>query len=140
MEKFEFIEHTADIGVRVYGKTLEDLFVNSATALFNIFVDYKPKERITREIVLEAQTLEDLLVNWLNELISGFFADKFLPSKFCISISSESSPKALNAVLTGERFNPYRKEINVEVKAATYHGLKIVPCSGGYAVEIIFDV
>ncbi|MBU0896652.1 MAG: archease, partial [Candidatus Omnitrophica bacterium] len=70
MENFEFIEHTADIGVRVYGKSLEDLFQNCAQTLFSLLIDHKPAEKIEERIILEAETQEELLVTWLNELIS----------------------------------------------------------------------
>lgn len=139
MRKFEFIEHTADIGVRVYGKTLDDLFANAAGALFTILVETKPRSDFSRNIILEGETFEDLLVNWLNELISAFFAEKFLPCRYDLSVTQEHDRKVLKARLTGQEFDPYDNKINREIKAATYHNLKI-EYEKFYKAEIIFDV
>ena len=140
MKNYEFIEHTADVGIRVYGKDLKSLFKNVAVALFSLIVEFshqpdKDQERIVR---LEAETYEDLLINWLNELISVFFTYKFLPKSYNINIS-EGLPR-LEARLTGAIYDPYSKPINMEIKAATYHNLKIERDSQGFRAEIIFDV
>ncbi|UCG35544.1 MAG: archease [Candidatus Omnitrophota bacterium] len=140
MEDFEFIEHTADFGIRVYGKTLPELFVNSAQALFSIILDYKPQAEIQKTIELEEENLEDLFVDWMNELISQFFADKFLPAQYSVSIESKPELNILKADITGEGFNPYERKINKEIKAATYHNLKVEKTKEGYAAEVIFDV
>jgi SHS2 domain-containing protein len=140
MKRFELIEHTADVGVRVYGKNLEELFINAALALFSLLIgNLKPGEKV-KSISLEGQTLEDLVVGWLNELISLFFADKFLPFNFEVKIEAGNQPKKLEAKLVGIDFDPYSSKINMEIKAATYHNLKIEKNRKGYRVEIIFDV
>ncbi|MEI8349803.1 MAG: archease [Candidatus Omnitrophota bacterium] len=141
MKKYELLEHTADVRVRVHGKTLELLFKHAAIALFDLLVNYKPKRKKTREISLEAETLEELFVNWLNELISIFYAYKFLPSDYNIIIVDAEHRKTMHASVKGEFFNPYdNKKINQEIKAATYHNLKIEKDKKGYRAEIIFDV
>jgi len=140
MKEYEFIEHTADIGIRVYGKSLEDLFKNAANALFDIILDYPSKQLKQKQITLGADTVEDLFVIWLNELISCFFADKFLPADYSIKIEDSSQRKQLRASLCGQDFDPYENKINTEVKAATYHNVKIEKSEKGYKVEVIFDV
>ena len=140
MKKFEFIEHTADVCVRVFGNSSEDLFVNSALALFSLLVDVAPQPKISKEIILEAESLEDLLVEWLNELISGFFADKFLPAEYELFLKEGVASKVLKAKVKGQDFDPYANKINMEIKAATYHNLKIKQCDTGCKTEIIFDV
>jgi len=140
MSDFEFIEHTADIGLRVYGKTREDLFKNAAFALSKLLVDKELAGDKRISVQLEAESFEDLLINWLNELISNFFAHKFLGSEFCLSLKNEDDKKSLQAEVLGSKFDPYKNKINREVKAATYHNLKIVKTNGGFSAEIIFDV
>jgi SHS2 domain-containing protein len=140
MKNYEIIEHTADIRVRIYGKTIKGLFKNAALALFHLIVDYKPKSKKETEIKLEAQSYEELLINWLNELISAFYAYKFLPANLKISIKENKDYFSLDAKIKGEDFNPYEnKIIKAEVKAATYHNLKIEK-NNGFSAEIIFDV
>ncbi len=140
MVKFEFFDHTADIGVRIYGENLENLFRNSALALFSLLVDCKPKETSEEKIILEAETLEELLVTWLNELLSLFWAYNFLPLTYSISIIEKQDSKILNAQIKGNNCGLSKNKIKTEVKAATYHDLKIKHSEKGYAAEIIFDV
>lgn len=140
MKSYEFLDHTADVGVRIYAGTLKDLFKTAAEVLFNLLVENRPKSTKEKEVYLESETFEDLLVNWLNELISIFFADKFLPAAYSIQIEDIGNKKLLKGFLTGESFDPYENKIKQEIKAATYHNLKIEKTKEGYKAEIIFDV
>ena len=105
MEKFEFIEHTADLGLRVTGETSEDLFKNYAVILFKLLTDYQPKEIINKKITLQAQSLAELLVDWLNELLSLLSADGFLSKEYQLKISDDKGGKILNAEVKGEEIN-----------------------------------
>ena len=140
MKEFEFIEHTADIGVRVFGATKEELFSNAASALFSLITDYHPKPLKEKKIRLAADNLEDLFVAWLSELISQLFADRFLSSSYDISFEEGGGEISLNGVILGEPFDPFERKIKTEIKAATYHNLKIEKTEEGYATEVIFDV
>lgn len=140
MEKFEFIEHTADLGLRVYGTTLEDLFKNYATILFNLLTDHRPKNIITKKITLQAQTLTELLADWLNELLSLFFADKFLPQEYRLKITDDKGGKILQAEVLGEHLEWKVIKLKREIKAATYHNLKLEERNQGYLAEVVFDV
>ena len=140
MEQFEFIEHTADLGLRVTGKTPEDLFKNYAAALFNILTDYQPKKIISKKITLQAQCLAELLVDWLNELLSAFLADSFLPGEYSLAIGDDKGGKTLHAKIEGERFDFENNQLKREIKAATYHDLKVEENDRGYIAEVIFDV
>ncbi len=140
MVDFEFIEHTADLGLRVHGKTPEDLFKNYAKVLFNLLTDHRPENIITKKITFNAQSLAELLADWLNELLSMFFADNFLPGKYRLKITDDKGGKILKAEIKGSSFNLKEIEIKQEIKAATYHDLKIEENAQGYAAEVIFDV
>lgn len=140
MKKFEFIEHTADIAIKVYGHSHAEIFQNSAEAMFSILLDYKPKKNLEKNIILEAVNLEDLLVIWLNELLSLFYADKFLPASFSIKLENKNTMKFLKVKLLGQSFDPYGNKMNTEIKAATYHNLKIKKEGSIYLTEVIFDV
>lgn len=139
MEKFEPIEHTADVGIRVYSATLEGLFRNAAEALVSLFTDKLIPQTSKKTIRIEGKTLEDLLVNWLNELISVFFTYKFLASGYNITIQKKDI-YLLEAEVSGADFDPYKSKIKAEIKAATYHNLAITKTDGHFKVEIIFDV
>ena len=74
MEKlYEQFSHTADIGVRVFGKTLKELFENAAFAMFDILADLDGiKGSLTQEFELTAPNQEELLIAWLDELLYQF--------------------------------------------------------------------
>jgi len=89
MPDFEFIEHTADVGMRVFGQSFEALFENSARALFQLLVKINPSKNVKKSVALETQTLEELLVNWLNELIFYVDAENMFFSKFNVKVDEK---------------------------------------------------
>ena len=140
MKEFEFIEHTADIGLRIYGENLENLFSNAAKALFSLIVDKVPEEKNKEIISLKADDLEELFVTWLNELITLFFCFKFLSASYELKITTTEAEATLIATILGQEFDPYQNQTKTEVKAATYHNLKVDKVDAGYVAEVIFDI
>jgi len=138
LKNYELIEHTADIGIRVKGKDLKALFKNSASAMFDIIAERKESSVIKQKkikIEQKADNLEELLVNWLNELLSLSATKELIFSEFRIN---KIDKNILQAVVIGEDIKNYR--VNTEVKAATYHQLKLEEAKGGLQAEVIFDV
>jgi SHS2 domain-containing protein len=141
MRKFELIEHTADVGVKVYGKSLPEVFKHAADALYYLLLsNVTPEPNKSHSITLEAEKTDELLVAWLNELIGLLFADKFLPNSYHVSIEDSGNKKMLRCILRGEEFDPSQNPLSMEVKAATYHDLKIEETDAGYMAQVIFDV
>jgi len=123
VKKFEVIDHTADIGIKAYGKDLAELFANAAYGMASLITDLeKVKPKDSQDIAVEAENREELLVSWLNEIIFLFASRRMLFSKFEVS---EINEKHLRAKIFGEEFDVARHEIETEFKAATYHRLKI---------------
>lgn len=138
-KRYELLEHTADIYVRIYGKDLKALFQNAAIALFDIIARKKrittnPTRRILT-IRKTAENLEELLISWLSELISLSDAHNLIFEKFKIS---ELSDKKIVASVTGSKKENFR--VKTEIKAATYHELKIEKTKSGWQAKVIFDV
>jgi len=138
---YEFFEHTADIGIKVKAKTLKELFQNAALAMFDIIAHklpttqhLSPKSK-TYIIKQEADTLDELLINWLNELLS-LSATKDLIF-FDVRIH-KLNDKNLQATVAASPVENY--ELNTEIKAATYHGLKLKRNKSDWQAEVIFDV
>ncbi|MBN1351691.1 archease [candidate division KSB1 bacterium] len=123
MKNYEQIEHTGDIGIRVFGESLTQLHENAAAAFFDLITPIElihPK--IERAIEVSAGDREELLVNWLSELNFVFQTEYLLFCEFRISELSETS---LKAVVRGEALNLRQHHIKNEIKAVTFHGLKI---------------
>jgi len=141
MVDFEFLEHTADIAVRVYAPSMEDLFISSAKVMFGIITDYESSSVKKRNIYLEAKSCEDLLVYWLNELLSLFYSYNFLPYAYNIKIGKKTT-KEKKYFLKGEVEGEIvpSPEVKTEVKAATYHDIKIEKNHERFKVDIVFDV
>ncbi len=138
MKPYEHIDHPADIGLRIYGSSLEELFRNAALGLFDTMVDpaavRTPEQK---KIALSADTAEELLVSWLNELLFVFETEQRLFSVFDVRFTG---PAALVATVHGEPFDEQRHERRSAVKAATYHNLGIRNEQGIWQAEVVLDV
>ncbi len=135
---YEILEHTADIRIRVTAKELKSLFSQAARAMFDIIAEKKSGSnagKVELTIAQEAPNLEELFINWLNELLSLSSARGLVFSDFDIKRLDE---KHLEAIVRGEKNKNYR--INKEIKAATYHQLQIIKNRNGWKTEVIFDV
>lgn len=134
-KKFEFFEHTADIGIKAYGRHPEELFINAAKGMFDVIADtrqIKPKEQI--EIQQEAQSYDELLRQWLQELLYQFSTTGIVFKEFTIQ---NLSPKAIKAVARGQKAPG---KIKTEIKAVTFCELEFRETKNGYEAKVIFDV
>ena len=136
MKRFELIEHTADIGLRAYGKNLGEAFGNAAYGLFSIITDLrKVRKAESRVVVLQEKSPEDLLYSWLNHLIYLFDAQQILLKQFEIK---KFDGQKMKAICYGEIADLSRHEIKIGVKAATFYMLKVDVDKN--EVEVIFDI
>ncbi len=134
---FEEIEHTADVGIVARGSSPEELFENAAAGMMHFLIDpHAGVAREHREVVVEADDLEGLLVAWLNELLVLLNADGFLPVRWTVR---ELTERRLRADVAGEPVDANRHKFRLDVKAATYHQLQIRKNSEWQA-QVIFDV
>ena len=136
---YETLDHTADYGFIVHSDTLEGLFVESARAMFKEMVenfeDVKPSKCV--DVELEEETLEDLFISWLNELLFHFEAHRMLFSKFEVELEGQ---KKLKGKACGEPMDKNRHEMVIGIKSATYHQLKISQDEKGWHARFICDV
>ena len=135
---FEVFEHTADLGLRIRAATREELFVEAARALFSVIVA-NPGEVQTvdlQTIEIQGAELDYLLFDWLNELLYLFETQHLLLVKFTVEFNNEG----LSATCSGEPVDSARHVLEHEVKAITYHGLKVETGSDGWLAEVIVDI
>lgn len=138
MKRYETFEHTADVGIRAFGRNEKELFANAAYAMFDLMADLKKvHETASLPIQLEASDREDLLVRWLGELLSLSSAAGFLFKDFSFSHLDSTS---LDAVARGETFDPSRHKMKMEIKAVTYHQVEIQENKGRWEGKVIFDI
>ncbi len=136
--KHKIIDHTADICVRVFGNSLEEIFVGSSKAMMEIITDVE-KVNPSKEISIKAQgeNYEELLVKWLQEILYVHEVKKMVFKDFEIKI--ENGTKAVGKAY-GEKIDVDRHEFYSNIKAVTYHNLKIISSKDKYRVDIVFDI
>ena len=135
--QYQLLDHTADIGMAVYGTNLKELYSNSAFAMFDLITDtsrVKPKNSMVIEV--EGNNPDELMVNWLSELLYILESRSLLLIEFDIL---EIDQNRLKAEVRGEPYDPARHEYFTEIKAATYHQLKIEKIDDRWKAQIIFD-
>jgi SHS2 domain-containing protein len=137
-KKYRQLAHTADLGLRIWGRTLEELFENAAEALVATITDRRRlRARESRKIQVEAPDIEALLIAWLNHLLYLYDVTAFLGRDFeMVSLSEER----LTARARGEAFDPDRHIGKTAVKAATYHQLEISRRDHGWQAKVILDL
>ncbi len=124
--------------MRVFGKSLEELFENAAFSMFDIIADLEGLETpIEKEFDLRAPNHEELLVAWLDELLYNFYTKSIIFARFKVE---ELTAERIRAKAFGRPVGENKNRLKTEIKAATYHDLKIDKKDGLYKVEIIFDV
>lgn len=139
--KYEYLEHTADARFKAYGETIEEAFANAAVAMFNVMINTSKVDcKHTENIELTAPEIDDLLVDWLSELLFLFEVDFIAFGKFEVeSITQENGEYRLSARASGEELDLEKHEIDTEVKAVTYNDLKVEEIPEGFMVQVTVD-
>ena len=147
MESFKYIEHEADIGINASGHSMEELFENIALGMFSIMWEINNiKSDIKRQVVVSEErkiSREELLVNWLEMLIYNFeVRGEIYSSTVVEDISISSKGSFLRSNIFGEKVNSEKHVFKIQVKAPTYHLLKIEGNAKNkkFSTSIIFDV
>ena len=138
MLPYKEFEHTADIGMEIYGATVEEVFRNAGRALFDTIVDIdRIQPRVERAVSVAGDDNELLLMNWLRRLLYLFAVDGEVYGEFRI-IALQSGE--LQAIVTGEPLDMERHGFKTELKAITYHKFELIHAQTGWKATVIFDV
>jgi SHS2 domain-containing protein len=131
----ELIEHTADVGLRIWAPTLDELFEEAAVALIDVMGRSPDPDDRKERVVLDAPDLDALFVDWLSEILFLFDARGFATRS--ARVATQTEPTRLEATLSGsgdfEQHGP-------AVKAVTYHGLEVGETDSGYEARVYLDV
>lgn len=138
MKRFEVLDHTADIGLIVYGEDLKALFENAGEAFFHLMTDLrKVRLRTERRIEIGKENLERLMVDWLTGLLYLHDVEHLLFKKFEVESVGEDG---LRARVKGEPFQEGIHVMKTGVKAVTYHQIEVRETKEGWRARIIFDL
>ncbi len=137
MKKFKFLEHTADVEFRAYGKDIEALYANTAYAMFASM--YKGEIKKSKKIKIKAKgkDFESLLYNFLEEFLilldsEGFFLSKIRKLKI------DTKKHELEAEAIGDNVKNY--EANLNVKAVTYNDMFVRREGKKWVSQVVLDV
>lgn len=137
---FEFLEHTADLKFRSYGKTLDACFENAAKAMFSSILDLSSViVKIERRIEINSSSLETLLHDFLSEILFLFETEDLVFREFHVSIKKNREYQ-ISAKLKGEKFNPKRQGIMTDIKAVTYHEMRIEKKDSEWVADVLCDI
>jgi SHS2 domain-containing protein len=149
---FAIFGHSGDIGVRLAGRTLDDLFREAAAAFTEAITDparIEPRRSVS--LALESPAPDLLLVDWLSEILYRFEVEQFLVGAVHVHVDGpdlgrrrSNAPPAtawrLQATLSGEPFDRERHAIKVLIKAVTYHALEVREEADGWHATVVFDI
>jgi len=137
-QRYRVFDHTADLGLEIYGTDEKELFLNAAIAVFDTMTELDcvtVKEK--RHFSIEGSDREDLLINFLREILYMCNGEGFL-LKEC-SISDIDDCHVIGTV-RGEVFDPKKHRIKTDIKAVTYHQIEVEKTPHGWKGRVIFDV
>jgi SHS2 domain-containing protein len=146
---FVYLDHVADIRFIAYGDTLENVFENAAKAMFSVIADIENIEpRVSFPAEIEADSLENLMVMFLSELLFLFDAEEVLFGSIVVkeiktnSTNNTNSDKkyTITAVAAGEPIDNKKQNFKTEVKAVTYNGIRVDETSDGFEAEVVLDL
>jgi SHS2 domain-containing protein len=135
---YEVFEHTADIGLHVYGSTLSELFIHAAQGMESLMV---PPEQIriqvSRQLEVDGHDSVSLLIAWLNELIFLFDTEYLIFCQFEVESLTETHVRGR---ASGEPYDAQRHELSSAIKAVTWHEAAVEQTDDGYEARLIFDI
>lgn len=135
---YTVLEHTADMGIRVTGPTLGELFRNAALALMEIMLQERPAaEASPGRLTVKGEDLPDLMVRWLGEILYLLEGE----GKVVMDLQvHEIVENRIDATVMTIPLDPLIHEIATEIKAVTYHQIEVGPCREGWQAVVIFDL
>ena len=137
-KKYRLTTRHSELAVKVGGDTQADLFANSAFALFDVMTDIDKieiKERLPLEV--EGGDRDDLMVNWMRELLYLYQSGGYLLREFQIL---EVKDKTVKAEVCGEKIDPDRHEIKQEITAIAYHQSRMANTGNQWTAQLIFEM
>ncbi|MCI0706899.1 MAG: archease [Ignavibacteriae bacterium] len=136
--RYRILEHPADVGIEASGVSLKEAFENAAAGLLSIITDVESIDAAEeRYIRLTATDFDNLLVKWLSEILYLYDGEDFIVGE--VEIES-LSPTQLEAIVSGEPYDANKHSTHLDVKAVTYHQLKIQQKKTGCLVRVYLDI
>jgi SHS2 domain-containing protein len=137
-KKYRLTARQSELAVKIIGSSQADLFANSAYALFDVMTDVEKveiKDRLPLEV--EGADRDDLMVNWVRELLYLYQGSGYLLKEFQIH---EVKDTLVKAEVRGEKIDPDRHEMKQEILAVAYHQSRMTKTGNQWTAQLIFEV
>lgn len=140
---YSIVEHTADVGIFAWGPDPKRAFAEATWGMFAIALGQDPQDwhgsgqPQTLDVEVEGQTWDELLVNWLAELVFHFDVNGFIPREINFK---ECAPPRCSARLEGVSLGDPEEAGGVGIKAVTYHQLAVRVSAEKTELQVIFDI
>jgi SHS2 domain-containing protein len=131
----EELSHTADVRLRVKAPDIPALFAEAARGMMKVMYGGCEEGTVTEQLTLSADDMEELLHDFLSELLYLSDVREVVYCSFHVTIEGNR----LFAILNGVPFD-HRRHVGTEIKGVSYYGLQIVKEAESYATNILFDV
>jgi len=135
MEKFKFIEHTADIKFQAFGNSLEEIFENSALAVSKSMFDEDVEGKISKNIEAQGKDNERLLYEFIEELLILFDSEQFLITSVKKIEIKDGEVKAEILGVNAENY-----EIDNHIKSVTYNEMFVKEEGGKWTAQVVLDI
>lgn len=140
MEKYRYLEHTADVKFQAFGNNLEEAFENAALAFTDVVVELKDVQSLSKKTIeIESESKESLLYDFLEKVLNLMEINRFVISEID-SLKIEKGKKLkLSAILSGD-FGLEKYDFKREIKAVTYNEMVINEKPGNVTVQVVVDI
>lgn len=136
--KYRITKHQTELAVRITGNSQAELFVNSGLALFDVMAaadKIELRERLPLEV--EGADRDELIVNWLRELLYLYQSGGYLLREFKIT---EVKDSLIKAEVCGEKIDPDRHEIKQEIATVAGHKSRMQKTGNQWVAQVIFEL
>jgi SHS2 domain-containing protein len=135
---FEILEHPSDLGIEARGATMAEAFQNAARGLMSVIAGSSPIEAYEKRLIsLRARDRENLLVRFLTEILYLYDGKKYLTADVKFDMMTNTS---LKAAILGQQFDASKHELNLDVKAITYHQLMVEQIDDVWIARVFVDI
>lgn len=138
LKRYRILTRSSDLAIKVFGKSQEELFANSAFALFDLMTDVdkiEVQERLPLEV--EGVDRDDLMVNWMRELLYLYQGSGYLLKEFKVREAKETY---VRGEVSGEKYNPDRHEIRREIRSVVFHQSRMEKTGDQWTAQVIFEL
>ncbi len=137
-KSYRTLNRSSELAVKVFGRTQAELLANSAFALFDIMTDIEKVEvRDHLPLEVEGTDRDDLMVNWMRELLYLYQGSGYLLKEFQIREVKETY---VHAQVSGEKFDPDRHEVQREIRSVLYDQSRMVKTGDQWTAQVILEL